>query len=432
MTDVTYETASGRLESIIERLDSGEAGLRETLELVPRGPRARRVLRRRARRREPGPRCAAPRRARRSPRGLGSARDQHLGAPGRSAAADRRLRARAAAHERLERLRAPQHRHPPPRRRHGRASARTSPTRPPSTRRPEAGPSSRSRAPGRSASFGEHVAGARPLPGRALERDVYRRYRRWGYESRGARPRAAPGRAALHEALGREPRPMTFVVSLRLGEPASLEPLQQRLDELPVAALQARPDADLDRRAHRRARRHGRGRQRRLQGPLRGHGRRRRRRPRALPPRRRGVPGRVVRGPAAHRRRSTRSSSPTATGSPGTRRSTASPTSRRCRSRRGWSTSSRRGSAASRALFDAYDWLRRARHRRVRRRAVRARPRPRADPAAWPRSSIRRRRTTSRPPASTSTIRPRGCPTSPTGSRARRRPACAGPIAPQA
>ena len=37
MTDVTYETASGRLESIIERLDSGEAGLRETLELCREG-----------------------------------------------------------------------------------------------------------------------------------------------------------------------------------------------------------------------------------------------------------------------------------------------------------------------------------------------------------------------------------------------------------
>ena len=37
MTDVTYETASGRLETIIERLDSGEAGLRETLELCREG-----------------------------------------------------------------------------------------------------------------------------------------------------------------------------------------------------------------------------------------------------------------------------------------------------------------------------------------------------------------------------------------------------------
>jgi len=37
MTDTTYETASARLEAIIERLDSGEAGLRETLELCREG-----------------------------------------------------------------------------------------------------------------------------------------------------------------------------------------------------------------------------------------------------------------------------------------------------------------------------------------------------------------------------------------------------------
>ena len=32
----TYESAVGRVEEIIRRLDSGEAGLRETLELVAR------------------------------------------------------------------------------------------------------------------------------------------------------------------------------------------------------------------------------------------------------------------------------------------------------------------------------------------------------------------------------------------------------------
>ena len=34
---LTYETASTRLEAIIARLDSGEAGLRETLELCHEG-----------------------------------------------------------------------------------------------------------------------------------------------------------------------------------------------------------------------------------------------------------------------------------------------------------------------------------------------------------------------------------------------------------
>ena len=33
----TYESAVGRVEEIIRRLDSGEAGLRETLELVKEG-----------------------------------------------------------------------------------------------------------------------------------------------------------------------------------------------------------------------------------------------------------------------------------------------------------------------------------------------------------------------------------------------------------
>lgn len=33
----TYESAAGRIEAIIKRLDSGEAGLRETLDLVREG-----------------------------------------------------------------------------------------------------------------------------------------------------------------------------------------------------------------------------------------------------------------------------------------------------------------------------------------------------------------------------------------------------------
>jgi exodeoxyribonuclease VII small subunit len=37
VSERTYETALGRLEEIIKRLDSGEAGLRETLDLVKEG-----------------------------------------------------------------------------------------------------------------------------------------------------------------------------------------------------------------------------------------------------------------------------------------------------------------------------------------------------------------------------------------------------------
>jgi len=38
-SEQTYERASARIEEIIRRLDSGEAGLRETLELVGEGRR---------------------------------------------------------------------------------------------------------------------------------------------------------------------------------------------------------------------------------------------------------------------------------------------------------------------------------------------------------------------------------------------------------
>lgn len=37
MSELTYETAVARVEEIIKRLDSGDAGLRETLELVKEG-----------------------------------------------------------------------------------------------------------------------------------------------------------------------------------------------------------------------------------------------------------------------------------------------------------------------------------------------------------------------------------------------------------
>ena len=37
MSELTYEQAVGRVEEIIKRLDSGDAGLRETLDLVKEG-----------------------------------------------------------------------------------------------------------------------------------------------------------------------------------------------------------------------------------------------------------------------------------------------------------------------------------------------------------------------------------------------------------
>jgi L-alanine-DL-glutamate epimerase-like enolase superfamily enzyme len=63
--------------------------------------------------------------------------------------------------------------------------------------------------------------------------DVSRLYRRWTFHSAALDLALRQAGRALHDALGRTPRPLTFVVSLRLGEPASLDPLRSRLADYP-------------------------------------------------------------------------------------------------------------------------------------------------------------------------------------------------------
>jgi len=89
--------------------------------------------------------------------------------------------------------------------------------------------------------FAEHVAGLDLFGGRTLDREVYRRYRRWGYESAALDLALNQAGLAMHEAVGREPRPLTFVVSLRLGEPATLEPLTRRLARYPSLRFKLDP-----------------------------------------------------------------------------------------------------------------------------------------------------------------------------------------------
>ncbi len=65
-------------------------------------------------------------------------------------------------------------------------------------------------------------------------RDVSRLYRRWAFHSAGLDLALRQAGLTLHGALGPEPRPVTFVVSLRLGEPPSLAPVRRRLDLYPT------------------------------------------------------------------------------------------------------------------------------------------------------------------------------------------------------
>ena len=82
------------------------------------------------------------------------------------------------------------------------------------------------------ASFCERLAGL-SLFGESPQREVSALYRTWAYESAALDLALRQAGKTLHGLLGREPRPVRFVVSLRLGEPPSLAPLRSRLDPYP-------------------------------------------------------------------------------------------------------------------------------------------------------------------------------------------------------
>ncbi len=75
-------------------------------------------------------------------------------------------------------------------------------------------------------------------------RDVSRRYRRWAFESAALDLALRQSGETLAARLGIEPRPVTFVVSLRLGEPPTLDPVSRRLDRYPTLRFKLDPTSD--------------------------------------------------------------------------------------------------------------------------------------------------------------------------------------------
>jgi L-alanine-DL-glutamate epimerase-like enolase superfamily enzyme len=73
--------------------------------------------------------------------------------------------------------------------------------------------------------------------------DASRQYRVWAYESAALDLALRQAGMPLHEALGRTPSPVRFVVSLRLGEPATMAPLRTRLDRYPGLQFKLDPTA---------------------------------------------------------------------------------------------------------------------------------------------------------------------------------------------
>ena len=181
---------------------------------------------------------------------------------------------RAARAGGLQRLHARDHGHPPARRRargrrRGRHLRRARPRR---AAGGGAGAGAR-RAHGRSARSSTTWAALDLFPAEPV-RDTSRLFRRWAFESAALDLALRQGGITLADALGRELRPVTFVVSLRLGKPADARAGQPPPRPLPEPAVQARPDRRMDRRADRAAGRHRRGRLGRPQGVLHRHGRR--------------------------------------------------------------------------------------------------------------------------------------------------------------
>jgi L-alanine-DL-glutamate epimerase-like enolase superfamily enzyme len=72
-------------------------------------------------------------------------------------------------------------------------------------------------------------------------REVSRLYRRWTFHSAALDLALRQTGKPLYHVLGREPQPVTFVVSLRLGEPPTLEPVERLLSRYPTLRFKLDP-----------------------------------------------------------------------------------------------------------------------------------------------------------------------------------------------
>jgi L-alanine-DL-glutamate epimerase-like enolase superfamily enzyme len=73
---------------------------------------------------------------------------------------------------------------------------------------------------------------------------AFRDYRRWAFESAALDLALRQAGRSLADALGLAPRPVRFVVSLRLGEPSSAEPIHRLLEDYPGTRFKLDPVSD--------------------------------------------------------------------------------------------------------------------------------------------------------------------------------------------
>jgi hypothetical protein len=80
------------------------------------------------------------------------------------------------------------------------------------------------------------------------EMAAFRDYRRWAFESAALDLALRQAGRSLAEAVGREPRPVTFVASKRLADPPSADQLRPWLDLYPGLRFKLDPTSDWDER----------------------------------------------------------------------------------------------------------------------------------------------------------------------------------------
>jgi len=95
------------------------------------------------------------------------------------------------------------------------------------------------------ASFAERLAELSLFP-EPPQREVSANYRTWAYESAALDLALRQAGTTLHAALTRECEPVRFVVSLRLGEPPSIEPVDSRLALYPGMRFKLDPTSSWD------------------------------------------------------------------------------------------------------------------------------------------------------------------------------------------
>jgi L-alanine-DL-glutamate epimerase-like enolase superfamily enzyme len=95
-------------------------------------------------------------------------------------------------------------------------------------------------------SFSRHLEGLDLFGGAGPDQHAYANYRRWAFESAAGDLALRQAGRSLHDVLGRAPRPLRFVVSLRLGDPASADPVKRRIAAYPGIGfkLDAEPNWD--------------------------------------------------------------------------------------------------------------------------------------------------------------------------------------------